>query len=276
MRDLEVKPERFEIVKERLLRGMRNWDYQSPYNQISEFMRWLNLENGFINDELLTELEQLTAEDVQMFYPNLLRQMHIETLAHGNLYKEDALHLTSLVEKTLKPRPLSQAQLPVRRSLIFPSGCNYLYRRTLKDPKNVNHCIEYSLHIGDRADRALRNKTLLMDQMTHERAFDQLRTKEQLGYIVWSGYRVGETTMAYRIIIQSEKTPEYLESRIDAFLESYEETIREMSDSVFEGHKRSLIIKRLEKLKNLTQESSRLWSHIDNEYFDFELGEPVL
>jgi insulysin len=202
MRDLEVKPERFEIVKERLLRGMRNWDYQSPYNQISDFMRWLNVENGFINDELLTELERLTAEDVQAFYPHLIRQMHIETLVHGNLYKEDALHLTNLVENTLKPRPLSQAHLPVRRNLIFPPSSNYLYRRTLKDPKNVNHCIEYSLHVGDRADRVLRNKALLIDQMTHERAFDQLRTKEQLGYVVWSGVRIAETTLAYRIIIR--------------------------------------------------------------------------
>src|SRR5208282_5419315 len=161
------------------------------------------------------------------------------TLVHGNLYKEDALRLTNLVENTLKPRPLLQSQLPVRRCLIFPPGSNYLYRRTLKDPRNVNHCIEYSCFVGDRADRVLRNKALLLDQMTHERAFDQLRTKEQLGYVVWSGIRVSETTLAYRIIIQSEKTPQYLESRIDAFLESYEQTIQEMSESVFEGHKRS-------------------------------------
>jgi insulysin len=275
MRDLVIRPDRFEIVKERLLRGMRNWEFQSPYNQISDFMRWLNSEKSYINDELLAELERLTAEDVQTFYPYLLRQMHIETLVHGNVYKEDALRLTNLVENTLKPRPLLQTQLPVRRCLIFPPGSNYLYRRTLKDPKNVNHCIEYSCFVGIRSDRFLRAKTLLLDQMTHERAFDQLRTKEQLGYVVWSGVRVSETTLAYRVIIQSEKTPEYLESRIDAFLESYEKTIGDMTETDFEGHKRSLITKRLEKLKNLSQESGRLWSHIDGEYFDFELGKSI-
>jgi insulysin len=93
--------------------------------------------------------------------------------------------------------------------------------------------------------------------------------------VVWSGIRVSETTLAYRVIIQSEKTPEYLESRIDAFLESYEKTIGDMTETDFEGHKRSLITKRLEKLKNLSQESGRLWSHIDGEYFDFELGKSI-
>jgi insulysin len=273
MRDLEIRPDRFEIIKERLLRGMRNWDYQQPYNQVGEFTRWLNNERGFINDQLLAELPRLTAEDVQSYYPQLLKQMHIETLVHGNVYKEDALRLTNLVESILRPRSLPHAQWPVSRSLIFPPGGDFVYRRTLKDRKNVNNCIEYLLYIGDKAIRPLRAKALLLDQMTQEPAFDQLRTKEQLGYVVFSGARMTATTVGYRFIIQSEKTPEYLETRIDAFLIGYGKMMREISQSDFEGHKRSLITKRLEKLKNLDQESNRHWSHIESECFDFELGQ---
>jgi insulysin len=202
--------------------------------------------------------------------------MHIETFVHGNLYKEDALKLGDLVESTLKPRALPQTQWPISRSLIFPPGGNFVYHKTLKDPKNVNHCIEYLLFIGNKSERILRAKTLLLDQMTHEPAFDQLRTKEQLGYVVFSGARMTTTTIGYRFIIQSEKTPEYLEERIDSFLSGYADTMANMTDSEFEGHKRSLITKRLEKLKNLDQESSRLWSYIDGEYFDFELGKFVV
>jgi insulysin len=272
MRDIEIKEDRFAIVKERLLRGMRNWDYQQPYNQVGDFTRWLNSERGFINDQLLAELPRLEAEDIALFYPQLLRQMHIETLVHGNIYKEDALRLTNLIESTLKPRPLPQVQWPVLRALVFPPGANFTYNRTLKDPANVNHCIEYLLHIGDKADRVLRAKTLLLDQMTHEPAFDQLRTKEQLGYVVFSGSRTTVTTIGYRFIVQSEKSPEYLESRIDSFLGNYAAVLRDMSEADFEGHKRSLITKRLEKLKNLDQESGRHWTHIAGDYFDFELG----
>jgi insulysin len=108
--------------------------------------------------------------------------------------------------------------------------------------------------------------------MTHEPAFDQLRTKEQLGYVVFSGSRTTVTTIGYRFIVQSEKSPEYLESRIDSFLGNYAAVLRDMSEADFEGHKRSLITKRLEKLKNLDQESGRHWTHIAGDYFDFELG----
>ncbi|KAG9229732.1 Metalloenzyme, LuxS/M16 peptidase-like protein [Amylocarpus encephaloides] len=271
MRDLEINVERFEIIKERLARGLKNWDYQQPYNQVGEFTRWLNSEKTYITEQTLTELPHLTANDIQQFYPHLLRQMHIETFVHGNLYKEDALKLSDLIEAILKPRVLPQTQWPVKRSLIFPPGANYVYNKTLKDPANVNHCIEYLLHIGDKSIRPLRARALLLDQMTHEPAFDQLRTKEQLGYVVFSGVRSTVTTIGYRFIIQSEKTPQYLEARIDSFLSGFSKTLGAMSDSEFEGHKRSLITKRLEKLKNLDQESSRLWGHVDSEYLDFEL-----
>lgn len=272
MRDLEVKQDRFDIIKERLLRGLKNWDYQQPYNQVGDFTRYLNSDKGLINDQILEELPHVTATDIQEFYPQLLRQMHIETFVHGNLYKEDALKLSDLVEATLKSRALPQTQWPIYRSLIFPPGSNYVYHKTLKDPANVNHCIEYLLFVGDRAIRPLRAKTLLLDQMTHEPAFDQLRTKEQLGYVVFSGSRPTVTSIGYRFIIQSERTPEYLSERIDSFLIQWSTTLEQMSDSEFEGHKRSLITKRLEKLKNLDQESNRLWGHVESEYLDFNLG----
>lgn len=272
MRDLEIKEDRFKILKEQLIRGYKNWDLTQPYNQVGDYTSYLNSDRGFIKDHLLAELEAITAKDVAVFFPQLLRQAHIQTLAHGNLYKEDALKLVSIVESTLRPRTLPKSQWPVIRSLILPPGSNYRYNRTLPDPANVNHAIEYFLYVGDKMDRVLRAKTLLLDQITHEPAFDQLRTKEQLGYVVFSGVRPTATILGYRFIVQSERNPEYLESRIDAFLTGYRSTLESMTDSEFEGHKRSLITKRLEKLKNLGQESGRLWTHIASEYLDFELS----
>lgn len=45
-----------------------------------------------------------------------------------------------------------------------------------------------------------------------------------------------------------------------------------MTDETFEEHKIGLINKRLEKLKNLSQETLRFWTHITSEVFDFEQG----
>ncbi|PGH21335.1 hypothetical protein AJ80_03386 [Polytolypa hystricis UAMH7299] len=269
MRDLEVKPDRFKIIKERMTRGFRNAEFQQPYNQVSSFTRYLTAEKAWINEQLAPELEFIEAQDVTNFFPQLLRQTHIEVLVHGNYYKEDALKITNLVESTLKARPLPPSQWRVRRNLIMPAGSNFIYEHQLKDPANVNHSIEYYLFVGNMRDSLLRSKLLLFGQMTHEPAFDQLRTQEQLGYVVWSGPRYGSTTMGYRVIIQSERSPTYLESRIDAFLARFAETLENMTEEEFEGHKRSVVNRSLEKMKNLGSETSRYWSHIGTEFYDF-------
>lgn len=273
MRDLDIRDDRFDIVKERLTRGYRNWELQQPFSQVGDYVSWLTSEHDYVVDQLESELPAITVDAARQFHKQLMSKMHIEAYAHGNIYKEDALKLTAMVEKILKPRPLPKDQLPIQRSMLFPPGSNFLYQKTLRDPANVNHCLEYYLHVGDKGDRKIRAKTQLLDQILHEPAFDQLRTKEQLGYIVFSGLRGCSTTYGFRFIIQSERKSEYLESRIDSFLTQQLAALQELTDADFESHKRSVIIKRLEKLKNLDQESGRHWSQITGEYYDFEAAQ---
>jgi insulysin len=272
LRDLEVRTDRFDIVKERLMRGYRNWDYQQPYYQIGAYTRWLQHDRGWINEQYAAELPHITEQDVRSFKEQLLRQLHIEVLAHGNLHKEHALNFTNLVESVLRPRRLPSSQWPIRRSLIYPPGSDLVFEKELKDPANVNHCVEYLLYCGSNQDRDLRAHILLFAQLAREKVFDTLRTKEQLGYVVFGGESISVIWAGYRILIQSEKHPEFLEKRIDAFLEQLGKDIEEMPEAVFEKHKNSIINKRLERLKNLTQESNRFWNHLVSEGFDFEQG----
>jgi insulysin len=271
-RDLEVREDRFKIILDRTVRGFRNWEFAQPYHQVGDYSRWLKYEKRYLMRELLKELEGITAQDVQSFYKQLLAQFHVEILVHGNVHKEEALQITDLVEKTMKPKRLAPSQCPIRRTLVLPPGGNFIYERQLKDPANVNHCIEYSLYLGDGTDRNLRAQILLIAQMTEEPAFNQLRTKEQLGYVVFSGAVFADNWGGYRILIQSEKDCKYLEGRIEHFLLAFEKMLAEMPDKEFEDHKRAVINKRLEKLKNLTQEGNRFWNHVFSDRYDFLLG----
>ncbi|KPI35377.1 putative zinc protease [Cyphellophora attinorum] len=269
IRDLELRQDRFDIIKERKTRQFKNWDFQQPYHIVGEYTRWLLNEKAWMTHQYAEELPHITLEDLKSFAPQLINQAHIEILAHGNLYKDEAKKLGSLVDSTLRPRILPSSQWALRRNMILPEGSNAVYRTKLADPENVNHGIEYYIQVGGVMDQELRAKLQLFSQITEEPGFDQLRTKEQLGYVVWSGTRAAATMMGYRILIQSERNPEYLETRCDAFLLKMRGYIEEMSQEDFEGHKRSLITKRLEKLKNLDSETGRLWTYINSEHFSF-------
>ncbi|KAH5619447.1 hypothetical protein HBI51_252370 [Parastagonospora nodorum] len=105
--------------------------------------------------------------------------------------------------------------------------------------------------------------------MTDEPCFNQLRTIEQLGYVVLSGQSSVGTWAGYRILIQSEKDCRYLERRIEHFLDTFEKTLHEMSEAEFDDHKRAMITKLLRKLNNLSEEDLRLWNHIFSDAYDF-------
>ncbi|OAA74612.1 a-pheromone processing metallopeptidase Ste23 [Akanthomyces lecanii RCEF 1005] len=270
MRDIEIKADRFDIVKERLTRGYDNWQLQSSYQQVGDYMTWLHAECDYVVEEAAAELPAITIDAVRSFQKQMLAQLYIEVYVHGNMYKGDAIKVTDLLVSSFRSRILPPNQWPIIRSLIIPPGSNLVYHKTLKDPANVNHCIETTFYIGDRGDRKTRARSLLADQLIHEPAFDQLRTKEQLGYIVFAGMRSFSTTCGLRFLLQSEREPEYLDRRVEAFLIQFGLTLDKMPDSEFESHKRSLINKRLEKLRNLDQESSRHWAQISKEYYDFE------
>jgi insulysin len=271
-RDLVVQEDRFQIIHDRLTRSLRNWEYGQPFHQVGSYSRHFKTEKNIMNEELLPELDNVTAQDVQQFFPQILAQAQIEVLAHGNLHKEEALRITDLVERTMKPKRLPANDVATRRNLIWPSGSNFIYEKQLKDPANVNHCIEYSLYAGNRYDSVLRAKLYLLGQMTDEPCFNQLRTIEQLGYVVFSGVSSHDLWSGYRILIQSEKDCRYLEGRIENFLNMFEETLNKMSEEDFESHKSAVINKRLAKLKNLSSEDSRFWNHIYSDSYDFLQG----
>ncbi|EME43644.1 hypothetical protein DOTSEDRAFT_72866 [Dothistroma septosporum NZE10] len=271
MRDLEIKQDRFDIAVDRLARGHRNTEYTEPFRQVSAYRNWVNKPRAYLPKQLLEELNRVTANDVKRMHPQFLRQMHLEIMAHGNFYKEDALKIGDLVEKTLNPLPLPRAQWPEDRSIVFPPGSDFTYEHTLANKDNVNHCIDYSVHIGDAHDRRLRAKLLLLSQIIEEPVFDTLRTKEQLGYVVGGSPIVAGGRLQYRILVQSERPCPYLEERIEHLLSRYDQTIKDMPQKDFEAHRVGVINKRLEKLKNLNAESGRLWYHVTSDVFDFEL-----
>ncbi|KAH7012102.1 peptidase M16 inactive domain-containing protein [Microdochium trichocladiopsis] len=240
MRDLEIRDDRFEIAQERANRSFQDSELLQPYKQVSVYVRCLTLQHLYHVEELVQAASNVTADGVRRFHTEVMSQLHIKTLVHGNLAKQDARELTEMTELTLKLSVLPQEEWPIARSLIIPPGYNFLFSKTLKNPESVHHCIEYFLQIDPKGDPGIRAKTQLLGQILDEPALRQLRTKEQLGYIVFAGVCTVGSLYGYGITVESEEKPEYLSARIDLFLATQGTALKEMSEVDFESHKRSI------------------------------------
>lgn len=272
IRDLTFTDNRFEVIKDRISRSLANAEYQEPYRQIMTRLNWLITERTYLHHEQLAELSRIGPDDVRHASREMLKQLHIEVFAFGNLQRKEALHCSELVENILKPRSLPTTQWRVRRQIMLATGKQYEFASTLKDPANINHCLVYSVNCGPHTDLETRNKALLFDTMTSTSCFETLRTKEQLGYVVHSTARLFTTEWSFFILVQSERDPVYLESRVVAWLDGLEKYLDEMSDAQFESFRGGLVKSRLQKLKNMAEESARLWARVSRESYEFDRG----
>jgi insulysin len=107
--------------------------------------------------------------------------------------------------------------------------------------------------------------------MMSEPAFDILRTKEQLGYIVFCSelQLSGASLLGLRLVVQSERNPAYLEQRVETFLDTMKSKIEDMETDDFEQFKTGLRHKWTEVIKDLKKERAKFWEHIDSGYLDF-------
>jgi insulysin len=152
-----------------------------------------------------------------------------------------------------------------------PLGVESVWPVAVPNPNEPNSALTYYVHFGSLLEPRSRVTAALLIQILSEPAFNVLRTREQLGYIVSCGQwnAAGHSEVGMRVIVQSERAPAYLEERVDAFLDEIFTTLTNMPEAEFQEHKHGLEKKWTEDPKNIREECNRYWYHIDSGYFDF-------
>ncbi|EJD02250.1 uncharacterized protein FOMMEDRAFT_109506 [Fomitiporia mediterranea MF3/22] len=268
-KNLEIKEDRLAVMKEKAKRGWENFFLGQSWNLSEYYGKYLLSGHQFTVTEKLAEITGITVGELQGHVQKLLSQFKYLVLVNGNLRKEDATRIASMAKDILSSEHVPKENVPWWRSHLLPKPCNYVWELPVPNPDEVNASNSYYCHVGTISDVRLRTTFRLMVQIFREPAFSILRTKEQLGYTVFCSAWQGTESMGLRIVVQSEKDPKYLETRIEAFLEHMRGILETMDDALFQEHKRSLVQQWTEKLKNLAGETTRFWTHIESGYLDF-------
>ena len=103
--------------------------------------------------------------------------------------------------------------------------------------------------------------------------YNELRTSQQLGYIVNSGITLLETTLGLIFMVQSgDYDTEILEKRIDAFLSKFFKSLRQLSEAEFSKIKKSVLHSKLLKRTSISSEADRLFSIAFERNAEFDLN----
>ncbi|EGV62059.1 metalloprotease [Yamadazyma tenuis] len=272
---------KFELIKFKLLQDFKNFGYEVPYLQINtNFLTMVN-ERTYLTNDKIPVLEAINYEALTSFIKeDLFSNVFVESLLVGNLNMEQLNKYVDLIGKSFSDIPKLDTNLNNVHKMIklqsHTSDVNVIVDLDLDDVENVNSSIDYFVKICKPTDYEQRSLAELISTIFHEPCFNQLRTKEQLGYVVFSGTRILRNYMGYRVLVQSEKSPNYLRSRIENFFSMMKDKLADMTSDEFEKYKKTLIDKKLIKLKNLGEESSKFWNSITDGHFDFKANQKLV
>eukprot|EP00903_Cladosiphon_okamuranus_P005475 g5460.t1 len=300
----ELLHQRFETARESFLRYYRNAAQDQPYETADYYVRQVMEAEVWHIDEYRRELEgeACTPAEMSRYFDKILARMHVDVMAHGNVAREEAEGLVDTIAAALgRPEPLPEAELPTRHALSLPArgegGGNGVVVVDLEaeteEEKNSAVQVYLQAEPGE-SNLDLASAMEFINTLGYTSAFQQLRTREQLGYMVytqlergpsgkvsppsWDGSGAGANgeglhpggPLAWSVVVQSsDKTPAELEERVEAWIAAFRDELAEISDEVFESTVAAMSSNALRRERSMREEASMFFGAIASRTGDF-------
>lgn len=256
IRTSKFNEQRFSLLKDDLLRTLRNQDKGLPYQVLAKQLPVLQADPYWSSAQLIAALETKTFEQFTQFASRQLIDAKMDSLFYGNYFRAEALKLAVLFEHELLNRQAGR-DLPPLKLLLLPDGKDkpWLYVQRLS---HTDHTVGLfiqspSVAIDDAAHM------MFARQLLQPAFYNQLRVEKQMGYVVALIAAPLLDLENSLLVVQSPNVAEEnIIQEIDRFLNEEQIDIGEN----FSINQLSLIKKLREPARSLKEQGERYWSAI--------------
>jgi insulysin len=260
----KVDPEMFDRISYKVEQQYQSFLVGQPY-QHAIYGGDIVLEHDkYTIYDKLNAVKGMTLAEVFSFAKVFWKYCRLDGLIHGNVSPQHAYDITSMVWSKTHPLQPKSMDAVITRGVLGKrivqlsngnesSPTSYLYRFPEFNESNTNSCVEivYQMGVLDMTTNAM---LAFINHIVREPAFNQLRTEEQLGYIVHTSVKTsGDNIKGLLFLIQSDSfDPIHVESRIETFLANFRQRIVDMSSEDFQTNVDSVVASFLEKVRRLS------------------------
>lgn len=268
--------ERFTRAKQKLIDALEDTTSKMPYEHAMEALSVVSTNGVFSSSELITALKEMKLDAFKAYLKDLsVRGLRVQLLVTGNVDMAGARHLSETLAAGLGASKLL-GHAEAAKSMALKIDRDVEVRMSNPIPKDSNNAVvnAYQFGVPDVADRV---KLLMLGKMISQPAYDELRTKQQLGYVVFAVVMPHLSTLELVMIVQgAKKAPDEIDTRIEAVLGDFAHSLRNLSSSEFKSWKASLRSTINKKDENMAQEADRLWSQIVSDELCFNRKQMAL
>ncbi|HSP59153.1 MAG TPA: insulinase family protein, partial [Halomonas sp.] len=199
------------------------------------------------------------------FRDEFLAELRLEAMAIGNLETELATREGRLVADALAPS-LAETQIPDLVPLRAEPDLPELIPDTTRNESVV-------LRYLQGPDRSLESRARLavLGQLISTPFYQQLRTEEQLGYVVNAGYSPLLDAPGIGLLVQSPETQsEAIQARIDAFLVDFATRLETLDEESLAPYRQAVHDTLVRRDTSLSGKANRLWRAMSFGDTDFD------
>ena len=258
----------FNVTKEKLKQSLENIKLGSPWSMITYNMKnkWAD---KFLNYQiLLDKIDNITIEHVKSHCINLFKNINVNMVSIGNIIPNDLIDIHKYFDTNYDKSTYQNIEKvnPVYGRLDFKNH----------NKNEVNEAIGiYYQVFNQKYDFEKAAKLSMLETLIREPFFDQLRTKEQLGYLVnTSSYSFLDSYGLIFLIQSPVKDSNYLADRIKVFQKEFVEKLENYQE--FDAQKASLINMIAEPDNRLNQLAFRIIKEISLQTYFFDRKEKLI
>lgn len=260
-----ITDQRFSIARDQYLDSLRNSLRERPVGQAASLVQDALIEGAWTTAEKMAAAEKITVADLRAFAERFTREGNATLLVHGNVTEAFALNIAHLANAMLlhDTRAMEIPRSGVRR---LPEGET---RLTLPVPHPDTGYLRYSQGQSTRlSDRAT---YLLLAQIVSSHFYEEIRTRRQLGYIVYiTSFEMLETPAIALVVQSPEATADEIEQAVEAFSHQFEGELAAMTEADLDREKQAVISRLLQQERRLSEVSQRYWQEIDRQVDTFD------
>ena len=282
IKNLDLNTERcketLELEQKNILRKTKNIFLNSSYQVNLQYLKGLLYEDyknpvdiiNFYNDG-----KKITIEDLILYKNSLFKNSKIKWLVQGNVSKEEVLEIVEETNKILEIdiNKEKTGKFNKSRPVVISKNYNYIYRVKSPNPGEKSSSL-ISLYQTDLLNDKEFQYIKILETFLKDKFYDQLRTKETLGYVVSLLTTESSGYFAFANIVQSNsKTPEFCAGRVRNFYKENYEKAKNISEEEFKLLVNSQLIIVTKKDDNLSNVFLRNWNEINRDTYKFDYRE---
>ncbi len=271
-RHYEINTVDFNLLKERLIRELKNFDQLPLFQQAIKGLSSIFIDPSWHPTELQAALAKVTSHEIEALKKIFVENSRVEMFVSGNYSKNNAKNLAKVVKAHFNVDKTLPKVAALPNVYKLPKG--EIHYKPIKS-SDKNHALVFYAQ-SQEADNDSIAKAMILSRLIATPMYQALRVEKQMGYALGSFVNLQAKVNGLNFFVQSpDYTPEAIYEAIQKFIAEFGDELKQMKDEAINPIKTALVNELVDPSKTLDEQTIRFWSKIESGRLDFTLRHEV-